>query len=98
MAITLWGFAHLLMNGFLSDVVFFGGFLVYGLYGSHHQDIRKRASSDLSAFYAETSLLPFAAILGGRNRLVLSELPVVGFVVGTAVAVLVYVYHQQLFG
>ena len=100
MAITLWALAHLLVNGFLSDVLFFGGFFVYGLYGSHHQDIRKQADggADMAAFYAETSLLPFGAILSGRNRLVLSEIPIVGMILGVGAAVLLYTYHQQLFG
>jgi uncharacterized membrane protein len=97
-AIALWGLAHLVVNGFLGDVLFFGGFVVYGLYGSYHQDLRKRADAELSAFYAETSLLPFAAIAAGRNRLVLSELPISGIVAGAAVAVLLYTYHERLFG
>lgn len=98
MAIALWGLAHLILNGFLGDVLFFGGFIVYGLYGSYHQDLRKRTDAELSAFYAETSLLPFAAIVAGRNRLVLSELPIAGVAAGIVVAVLLYTYHERLFG
>jgi uncharacterized membrane protein len=100
MAITLWGLAHLLVNGFLSDVLFFGGFVAYGLYGSHHQDIRKRADGgpELAAFYAETSLLPFGAILNGRNRLVASEIPVAGLALGVVAAALLYIFHERLFG
>jgi uncharacterized membrane protein len=100
MAIGLWGLAHALANGFLSDVLFFGGFVVYALYGSWHQDIRKQADGgpDMSAFYAETSLLPFAAITGGRNRLVLGEIPIVAVILGVVVAVLLYTFHRQWFG
>lgn len=99
MAIGLWGIAHTLVNGFLTDVLFFGGFIAYALYGSHHQDLRKqRDGTDMAAFYAETSLLPFAAILGGRNRLVLSEIPVLGLALGIVAAALVYTYHERLFG
>ena len=100
MAIGLWGLAHTLANGFLSDVVFFGGFVVYAFYGSRHQDVRKQADGgpDMAAFYAETSVLPFAAILGGRNRLALGEIPVVAVTLGVIVAVLVYRFHPQLFG
>lgn len=98
MAIALWGMAHLLVNGFLTDVLFFGGFVVYGLYGSYHQDIRKRAAPDMAEFYAETSLLPFAAILAGRNRLALRELPIAGILGGLLAATLLYTYHDRLFG
>lgn len=98
MAISLWALAHLLVNGFLTDVVFFGGFVVYGFYGSHHQDARKQAEQDMAGFYAETSLLPFGAILAGRNRLVLGEIPLAGLAVGVVAAVLLYTFHERLFG
>lgn len=98
MAISLWALAHLLVNGFLTDVVFFGGFVVYGLYGSYHQDARKQAEQDMAGFYAETSLLPFGAIVAGRNQLVLSEIPIVGVAVGVVAAMLLYTFHDRLFG
>lgn len=100
MAIGLWGLGHSLANGFLSDVLFFAGFVVYALYGSRHQDARKQAdrSNDLSAFYAETSVLPFAAILGGRNQLALREIPIIAVILGVIVAGLLYTFHRQLFG
>jgi uncharacterized membrane protein len=100
MAIGLWGLAHTIVNGFLSDVIFFGGFLVYALIGSAHQDSRKQADggSEMSTFYGETSILPFAAILDGRNRLALSEIPLIGVAIGLVAAVLLYNFHEQLFG
>jgi uncharacterized membrane protein len=98
--IALWGIAHTLMNGFLSDVVFFGGFAVFSLVGGLHQDGRKRAEEGtrLRAFYQETSLLPFGAIVSGRNRLVLREIPFVGVLVGVVLAATLYAFHDQLFG
>jgi uncharacterized membrane protein len=96
----LWGIGHVLVNGFLSDVVFFGGFPVFSYVGGLHQDSRKRAEDGtrLRAFYEETSVVPFGAILGGRNRLVLGEIPVVGVIVGVALAAALYTFHDQLFG
>jgi uncharacterized membrane protein len=96
----LWGIAHTLVNGFLSDVVFFGGFPIFSLIGGLHQDSRRRAEDGtrLRAFYDETSVVPFGAILGGRNRLVLREIPIVGVVVGVALAATLYTFHRQLFG
>jgi len=100
MGLALWGLAHVLVNGFLSDVIFFGGFSVYGVVGAAHQDTRKQRESGgrLRAFYDETSLLPFQAILGGRNRLILSELPFPALGIGAAVALVVYWLHPMLFG
>ena len=40
--LALWGLAHVLVNGFLSDVVFFGGFPLFSLLGGAHQDARKQ--------------------------------------------------------
>ena len=45
-----------------------------------------------------TSLLPFAAIIGGRNHLALHEIPVLGLVAGVALAVVLYWFHPLLFG
>ena len=95
MGIALWGATHLLLNGFLSDVMFFGGFIVYALIGSLIQDKRKRATKPhLAEFYATTSWWPFAAISAGRNRLELGELPWLGFAIGLVVAALLYMTHS----
>lgn len=100
MAMGLWGLAHLLMNGWLTDVIFFGGFAAYALVGSARQDARKQATAGaaLAEFYRETSLLPFGAIAAGRNRLVAAELPWRGVSIGVLVGVVVYLAHGHLFG
>lgn len=97
--IALWGTSHLLVNGFLSDVIFFGGFAVYPWIGAVHQDARKQAGGDpaLKDLYRETSVVPFAAILTGRNRLVLSELSGWAAAAGLAAAALMYWAHALLF-
>src|SRR4030095_5017587 len=94
--IALWGIAHTLVNGYLADVVFFGGFAVFSLVGGLHQDSRKRAEEGarLRAFFDETSVVPFGAIVGGRNRLVLREIPVVGVAVGVVLAAALYTFHD----
>ncbi len=100
MSLGLWGLAHALVNGYLNDVLFFGGFFVYAILGCSHQDARKRAAAgkDLEEFFAETSLVPFAAIVTGRNKLVLGELPWVVLIVGVIVATGIYHMHPMLFG
>ncbi|MBI5505731.1 MAG: hypothetical protein HY899_13100 [Deltaproteobacteria bacterium] len=99
LSMGLWGLAHVLVNGFASDVAFFGGLFAVGLIGCMHQDARKRITEKgrLDAFFAETSLLPFGAILSGRGRLVLSELPWPALAVGVAVATILYNLHDWMF-
>ena len=93
------GVAHLLLFGFASDVAFFGGLVLYSIFGSLHQDHRQRLTRpELSEIFATTSWLPFGAIVQGRNRLVMSELPYIGFVVGLAVAFGVWRLHIWLLG
>ena len=100
MSLGVWAAAHLLVNGFLTDVLFFGGFALFSVIGCAHQDARKRATrgAELDEYFAETSLLPFGAIVSGRNRLVWSELPWLGLVVGAATATTLYVAHPHMFG
>lgn len=97
-AFALWASAHLLVNGWATDVAFFGGFMLFALIGAAHQDSRLRREPGMAAFFDETSLLPFGAILSGRNRLVLSEIPWLGGAIGLGVACAVYVFHARLFG
>jgi uncharacterized membrane protein len=98
--IALWGIAHTLINGYLSDVIFFGGFAAFSLVGGVHQDSRKRAEEGarLRSFFDETSVVPFGAILAGKNRLVPREIPVVGVITGVALAAALYTFHDRLFG
>ncbi|UCE85231.1 MAG: hypothetical protein JSU66_12895 [Deltaproteobacteria bacterium] len=98
--IAIWGLAHVIVNGFLSDVLFFGGFAFYSVIGAAHQDSRKRslAGDPLAAYYGETSLVPFGAIAAGRNRLVLAEISWPAVAIGIALATALFWFHGALFG
>lgn len=99
LSLGLWGLAHVLMNGYAADVAFFGGLFLTGLLGCMHQDARKRVTEKgrLDQYFAETSLVPFGAIVSGRGRLVPSELPWPALGVGLAVALVLYSQHQRMF-
>lgn len=99
-AFILWASGHLIVNGFATDVAFFGGMALYSVIGAMHQDTRKRATGreELAAFYRETSLVPFAAIVAGRGRLVTAELPWAGFAAGAIAGYMIYFLHPVLFG
>lgn len=99
MGVALWGISHLLMNGWTSDVAFYCSLTALAVLGAFHQDARKHAADDgtLSTYFAESSVLPFAAVFTGRAQLVASELPWVGIVVGVIVAIALYWFHPVLF-
>jgi len=99
MNVGIWALAHLALNGFTNDVLFFGAVFVVGLLGCMHQDARKRVTEKgtLDEFYAETSLLPFVAIATGRGRLVVSELPWIGIAVAGLASAALYLFHDTMF-
>ena len=97
MGIALFGALHLVVNGAASDVVFFGGMLVFSLVGSRHQDQRKLAANvpGYREFVAATPFLPFT----GRETLRgLRELPPLGVAIGVGLTVVLRVFHATLFG
>ena len=73
--ITLWGIAHLLVNGNLAALIMFGALLVTAVNGMVSIDCKRRhALGGLwDEFAAQTSRLPFAAILTGRTGFELAE-------------------------
>ena len=97
---ALWALVHVLGNGDLASLIFFGTFAISAILGMPSID-RKLAARDPEAaarLRAETSILPFGAILAGRNRLVLAEIgwlaPVLALI-GWAVTLH---FHTRFFG
>ena len=97
MGIVLWALMHLIVNGYASDVAFFGGFAIFGLLGSWHQDRRQKATPDgaYAKFCEESPFLPFTrrGVLKG-----LREMGFVPIVVGLLAAGLLRYFHATLFG
>jgi uncharacterized membrane protein len=97
--IALLASAHVLLATRAVGTVFMLGFTVLAVVGAWHQDrklVRLRGRS-YDAYVAETSLVPFAAILTGRQRFALNELPVAAVIAGIGVAVLLRTIHDRLF-
>lgn len=97
--VAFWALGHLLVNGERFALMLFGalGFMV--LYGTRSIDRKGRARDPegFARFEAASSNVPFAAIVQGRNKLVWNEIGWRGLA-GAAIAVLVALYHQSLFG
>jgi uncharacterized membrane protein len=87
-------------NGAVGDIFFFGQFAFLGVVGAYHMDARKlREKGEAYAdFKRQTSVIPFVAILRGRNKLEAGELAFPMFVLGVAAFVALVVFHGKLFG
>ena len=97
MGMGIWALAHLVTNGFASDVAFFGGIILFVLVGSWHQDRRKLATGDerFERFHAATSFIPFT----GRGALRgLMELPPLAVIIGIVVALVARYLHPSIGG
>jgi uncharacterized membrane protein len=100
MSFAIWGLVHVIGNGDAAALVFFGAFLVTAAAGMPSIDAKlaRRHGQAWAGFAAKTSILPFGAILAGRNRLVLSEIgwmpPVVGLILWAALLH----FHRAVFG
>lgn len=100
-AFSIFGFAHMLMNGWAGDVVFFGTFPALGIFGELHQDHRKLRSMGerYRRFVDQTSFVPGAALLRGRQRCHPAEdLPLLAIVIGVVLTVVLVAIHPWAFG
>jgi uncharacterized membrane protein len=100
LAFALFGLAHCLSNPWEGDWIFFGGFVVYAVASSIHQDRRTLAAGPeaVRQFQAQTSCLPFAAILSGKQRFAPGEYSVAALGISLAVFALLLLFHGALFG
>lgn len=97
---ALWALLHLLAKGTLGGVFFFGAFLVTALVGMPSID-RKIAARDpdlAARLLPVTSIIPFKAILVGRNRLVPGEIPRFVWVVAGVAWLALLIAHPWIFG
>ena len=74
--VAIWAAGHLLVSGSLASLILFGSLLALALFGTASIDAkRKRAlGATWDSFAAQTSNVPFGAILAGRQKLSLGEI------------------------
>ena len=98
-AVILWAASHLVANGDSVSVVFFATFMLLSGLGTLNLDAKKRGQygDAFTAYERLTSNVPFAAILGGRNKLALGEL-IMPLAAGVAVYAAMYFGHGWLAG
>ena len=99
-AFTLFGLAHMLMNGWLGDVIFFATFPALGIFGGIHQDTRKirELGETYREFKAKTSFIPFAALISGRERWTSADTPWAAIGAGTVLTIAIVALHPIIFG
>lgn len=97
---ALWGLAHLPPNGDLATVAFFGGFVALAFGGMWHIDRRRaaRLGARWQGFAEQTSVLPFAALIGGRARLSFGRGDLLRLVIAAVVFIGLLHTHHLLFG
>jgi uncharacterized membrane protein len=98
--VVLWSGFHLLANGDLASVIFFGTFFLVALLGTFSIDakLRRRLGPAWDVFAAKTSNIPFAAVLAGRNTLNIGESLGWPFWVALLLFVVMLFAHPHLFG
>ena len=99
-AFALWAAVHVLGNGDTASIVFFGSFLVTAVVGMPSIDAKlaKRDPQAWAPLAASTSILPFGAILAGRNHLVLREIGWLPPALGLLAWMALLHFHGRLFG
>jgi uncharacterized membrane protein len=97
--LALFALAHALLATRLIGTVLMLGFAALAIAGPMHQDrklLRLRGAS-YAAYLAGTSFVPFGAIVAGRQRLELRELPFRALALGVLVAFGLRAVHVHLF-
>ena len=99
-AVILWSALHIGLNGDRASIMFFGTFLLLAALGTLSIDNKRKIAlgDKWKAFASQTSNLPFAAIIAGRNRLGLGELGWWRILLGLVAFGAVFYGHLYLFG
>ena len=97
--LTLFAIGHVLIVPTLAAAVFFGGIAFQSTVGALHQDrkLAARRGQPYRAYLARTSVIPFVAILFGRQRLSAFEQPWIAYCAGALLALGLRQVHAHLF-
>lgn len=96
----LWGIAHLAANGDGASIVLFGALTALALVGPLSIEARKRRQLGpvWEAYSAETSYVPFAALIAGRTRVGLGEIGWARIAGGLVLYAVLLFAHPWAFG
>jgi uncharacterized membrane protein len=99
-AIGLWAISHVIANGDLRSLIFFGAFAVLSLGGTVLIDRKKQLAlgSNWSRLAQVSSNFPFAALLTGRSRLRLRDISWLRIIAGLLLYAVLYRGHAIITG
>jgi uncharacterized membrane protein len=99
-AIGLWAVSHLIANGDLGSVVFFGLLAVLALGGTVLIDRKKQLAlgSNWPRLTQVTSNVPFGALLTGRTKLRWREIGILRLTAGLLLYAVLYLAHPKITG
>ena len=97
--VALLALAHALLATRLVGTVVFASVAVLAIAGSAHQDrkLLARLGRPYADYLRVTSAVPFAAIIGGRQRLMPGELSITALAAGLVIAVVLRKVHAGIF-
>jgi uncharacterized membrane protein len=98
--IVMWAVTHLIANGDMASLVFFGSFAIVALIGMPSIDVKRKKTcgQQLERYADTTSIIPFLAIKEGRNMLVIAEFKGWRLVLGLVLYAAMMHFHKTLFG
>jgi uncharacterized membrane protein len=99
-AIVIFSFSHILTSGDLADLILFGSLFMTAALGmpSIDKKLHDRNAESFDRLAAVTSIIPFVAIMQGRNTLSLSEIGILRLAGGLALYVVMLYGHEYLSG
>src|SRR6516225_3026609 len=99
-AIGLWALSHLIANGDLSSLLFFGALAALALGGTVLIDRKKQLAlgSNWPRLAQITSNLPFAALLAGRTKLHWRDIGILRIAAGLLLYAVLYLAHPIITG
>jgi uncharacterized membrane protein len=97
--VILFATAHALLAQHRMASILMLALAALALVGLRHQDAKlaRRYGAPFEGYLASTSVVPFAAVLAGRQTLVWRELPFGALALGLGIAVLLRAIHGALF-
>lgn len=98
--VAIWAIGHLIVNGDRAGMTLFGTLLVLAVAGTASIDAKRRRALGAAwePFAQQTSNIPFAAILAGRQSLSLGEIGLWRPLVAVVIYGVLLVGHGHLFG
>lgn len=98
MGFVFFGLAHVLATGTAGGAALYGSFAALGLLGAFHQTAKKRKDRDpaVQSFLNETGVIPFAAIIRGKNKFVPGEFKFKFILIGTILYAAAIAIHWLL--